>query len=71
MHQRKEPHRRLSEHMAAAHDMVWSDEQNKYVKKQSDQKPIEPKDSSAEQLLDRAQDIKPSVMLFFARKIKC
>jgi hypothetical protein len=47
MHQRKEPHRRLSEHMAAAHDMVWSDEQNKYIKKQADQKPIESKDSSA------------------------
>lgn len=33
--------------MAAAHDMVWSDEQNKYVKKQSDEKPIESKDKSA------------------------
>jgi hypothetical protein len=47
MPQRKEPHRRLSEHMEAKHDMVWSDEHNKYVKKQSDQKPIESKDSSA------------------------
>ena len=47
MHQRKEPHRSLSEHMDARHDMRWSDEQNKYVKKQSDEKPIEFKDSSA------------------------
>ena len=34
MHQRKEPHRRLADHMAAAHDMVWGDEQNAYVKQQ-------------------------------------
>ena len=47
MHQRKEPRRSLSEHMAAAHDMVWSDEQNEYIRKQADQKPIESKDSSA------------------------
>jgi hypothetical protein len=29
--QRKEPHRRLSEHMAAAHSMKWSREHNRYI----------------------------------------
>jgi hypothetical protein len=45
MHQRKEPHRSLREHMEASHGMVWSDEQNKYIK--AEQKPIESKGSSA------------------------
>ena len=52
MHGSKEPHRSLSDHMEVSHGMVWSAEQDEYVAKQPDQKPIDKKpiessDSSA------------------------
>lgn len=43
MHQRKEPHRSLGEHMESEHAMVWSDVQNKYVAKQSHEKQLQAK----------------------------